>query len=68
MIGTGLKPSTVISGGIPVAAFSSVGGLLVYIALSGNSQIFCLAIANALKYFKLFTIKQEKHDANKLVA
>ena len=68
IIDTGLITSTVITGGISIAAFASGAGLPVCIALSGTSLLLSLAIVITQKSFKTFTVKQEKHDAIKLLA
>ena len=65
---TGLISSTVITGGISIAAFCSGAGLPVGISLSGTSLLLSLATAIARKSFKTFTVKQEKHDSIKLLA
>ena len=65
---TGLIPSTVIAGGISVKAFASSVGLPVGTALSGTSLLLSLATAITQKSFKIFTVKQEKRDAIKLLA
>ena len=65
---TGLITSTVITGGISVAAFSSGVGLPISIALSGTSLLLSLATAITQKSFKTFILKQEKHDFIKLLA
>ena len=65
---TGLIISTVITGGISIAAFASGVGLPVSIALSGTSLLLSLATVITRKSFKTFTIKQEKHDGIKLLA
>ena len=65
---TGLIPSTVITGGISIAAFASGVALLVGIALSGASLVLSLATVITRKSFNTFTVKQEKHDAIKLPA
>ena len=67
-VDTGLITSTVITGGISIAAFASGVGLPVGIALSGTSLLLSLATAITRKSFKIFTVKQEKHDAIKLLA
>ena len=59
---------TVITGGISIAAFASGVGLPVGIALSGTSLLLSLATAITRKSFKIFIVKQEKHDAIKLLA
>ena len=68
IVDTGLITSTVITGGISIAAFASGVGLPVGIALSGTSLLLSLATAITWKSFKIFTVKQEKHDAIKLLA
>ena len=68
IVDTGLITSTVISGGISIAAFASGVGLPVGIALSGTSLLLSLATAITRKSFKILTIKQKKHDAIKLLA
>ena len=67
-VDTGLIPSTVIAGGISVKAFASSVGLPVGTALSGTSLLLSLATAITQKSFKIFTVKQEKRDAIKLLA
>ena len=57
-----------ITEGIYIAAFASGVGLPVGIALSGTSLLLSLATAITRKSFKIFTVKQEKHDAIKLLA
>ena len=68
IVDTGLITSTVITGGISIAAFASGVGLPVGIALSGTSLLLSLATAITRKSFKIFTVKQEKHDAINLFA
>ena len=68
IVDLGLITSTVITGGISIAAFASGVGLPVGIALSGTSLLLSLATAITRKSFKIFTVKQEKHDAIKLLA
>ena len=66
IVDTGLITSTVITGGtggISIATFASGVGLPVGIALSGTSLLLSLATAITRKSFKIFTVKQEKHDA-----
>ena len=65
---TGLITSMMITGGISIAAFASGVGLPVGIALSGTSLLLSLVNAITQKSFKIFTVKQEKHDAIKLLA
>ena len=68
IVDTDLITSTVITGGISNAAFASGFGLPVDIALSGTSLLLSLATAITGKSFKIFIVKQEKHDAIKLLA
>ena len=68
IVDAGLITSTVITGGISIAAFASGVGLPVCIALSGTSLLLSLATVITQKSFKTFTVKQEKHDAIKLLA
>ena len=68
IVDTGLITSTVITGGISIEAFASAVGLPVGIALSRTSLLLSLATAITRKSFKIFTVKQEKHDAIKLHA
>ena len=68
IVHTGLITSTVITGGISIAAFASVVRLPVAIALSGTSLLLSFATAITRKSFKIFTVNQEKHDAIKLLA
>ena len=59
ILDTGLITSTVITGGISIAAFASGVGLPVGIALGGTSLLLSLATAIT----RIFTVKQEKHNA-----
>ena len=68
IVETGLITSMVITGGISIVAFASGVGLPVGIVLSGTSLLLSLATAITQKSFKIFTVKQEKHDAIKLLA
>ena len=68
ILDTGLITSTVITGGISIAAFASGVGLPVGIASSGTSLLLSLATVIAWKYFKIFIVKQEKHNTIKLLA
>ena len=68
IVDTGLITSTVITGGISIAAFASGVGLPVGIALSGTSLLLSLATAITRESFKIFTVKQEKQDSIKLLA
>ena len=54
---TGLITSTVITGGISIAAFANDVALPVGIALSGTSLNLSLATAITRKSFKIFTVK-----------
>ena len=67
-VDTGQITSTVITGENSIAAFASGAGLPVGIAISGTSLLLSLATAITRKSFKIFTVKQEKHDAIKLLA
>ena len=68
IVDTGLITSTVITGGISIAAFASGVGLPAGIVLSGTSLLLSLATVITEKSFKTFTVKQEKHDAIKPLA
>ena len=68
IVETGLITSTVITGGISIAAFASGVGLTVGITLSGTTLLLSIATVIIRKSFKTFTVKQEKHDAIKLLA
>ena len=57
-----------ITGGISIATLASGVALPVGIALSGTSLLLSLATVITRKSFKTFTVKQEKHDAIKLLA
>ena len=65
---TGLITSTVITGGISIAAFASGVGLPVGAALGGTSLLLSLATAITRKSFKTFAAKQETHNFVKLLA
>ena len=67
IVDTGLIASTVITGEISIPAFPCGVGLPVGIALSRTSLLLSLATAITRKSFKIFTVKQEKHDADKLL-
>ena len=60
IVDTGLITSTVITGGLPIAAFANGVGLPVGIALSGASPLFSLATVTTPKIFNTFTVEQEK--------
>ena len=68
IVDTDLVTSTVITGAISIAAFATGVGLPVGIALSGTSLLLSLATTITRKSFKILTVKQEKHDAIKLLA
>ena len=57
-----------IPGGISIAAFASGVGLPVGTALSGTSLLLSLATTITRKFLKIFNVKQEKHNAIKLLA
>ena len=67
-VDTDLITSTVIAGGISIAAFASGVGLPVGISLNGTRLLLFLDAAITRKPFNIFFIKQEKHDAIKLLA
>ena len=67
-VDTDLITSTVIAGGISIAAFASDVGLPVGISLNGTRLLLFLAAAITRKPFNIFPIKQEKYDAIKLLA
>ena len=66
IVDTGLITSTVATGGISITGFVSAVWLPVVIALSGTSLLLPTAITR--KSFKIFIVKQKKHDAIKLLA
>ena len=57
ILDTGLITSTVITGGVSIAASKNGAGPPVDIALSGTGLLFSLAIAITRKVFKIFTVK-----------
>ena len=67
VVDTGLITSTLITGGISIAAFASGVGLPVGIALSETNLLLSLATVMTRKSFKIFTVKQEKHNYIKLL-
>ena len=67
IVDTGLITSTVITGGISIAAFASGVDLPVGIALSGTSLLLSLTAVVIRKSSRIFTVKQEKHDTIKLL-
>ena len=68
IVDTVLITSTVITAGISIAADASGVGLPVCIDLSRTTLLLSLATAITQKSFKIFTVKQEKHDAISLLA
>ena len=68
IVDTGLITSTVITGGIFIAAFANGVGLPVGATLGGASLFLSLATAITRKSFKTFAVKQEKHNSIKLLA
>ena len=68
IVDTGLITSTVITGRISITAFTSSVGLPVGIALGETGIFLSLTTAIMQKSFKILTVKQEKHDAIKLLA
>ena len=68
IVDTDLITSTVITGGIYIAAFVSGADLPVAITFSGTSLLLSLATVITRKSFKTFTVKQENYDAIKLLA
>ena len=65
---TGLIRSTVITGGISIAAFASGVGLPVDAALGGTSLLLSPATVITQKSLKTFTVKEEEHNSIKLLA
>ena len=68
IVDTGLIASTVITGGISVAAFVRGVSLPVGASLGGTSLLLSLAAIIIQKSFKIFTVKQEKHNSIKILA
>ena len=68
IVDTDLITSTVITGGIPIAAFTSGVGLPVGIAFSGTSLLLSLGTVITRDSFKIFIVKQEKHNSIMLLA
>ena len=64
IVGTGRITSTVITGGISIAAFASGVGFPIGIALSGTNLLLSLATVITQKVFKTFTVKQKKTRAH----
>ena len=65
---TGQITSMAITGRISIAAFASGVGSPVGLALGRTNLLLSLATAITRKSFKIFTVKQEKYDAIKLLA
>ena len=65
---TDLIISTLITGGVSIAAFASGVSQPADIALSGTSLLLSLAAVITQKSFKNFIVEQEKHNAIKLLA
>ena len=65
-VDTGLI-TTVITERVSIAGFASGVGQSAGIALGGTSLIFSVRTSTTRKSFKVFTKKQEKHDAIKLL-
>ena len=68
IIDTELIILTVITGEIFIAVFAGRVGLPFGIALGETSMLLSLATVITWKSFKIFTVKQEKHNAIKLLA
>ena len=68
IVDIGLITSTVITGGISVTASANGVSLPVDIALRVIRLLLSLEMVITQKFFKIFTVKQEKHDAIKLLA
>ena len=68
IVDTDLITSTVITGGISIAAFASGVGLPVGVALNGTSLLLSLATVITRKSSRSFTVMQEKQDAVKMLA
>ena len=67
IVDTRLITSILITEEISIAAFTSDVRLSVGITLSGISLLLSLATVITRKSFETFTVKQEKHDAIKLL-
>ena len=68
IIETGLITSRMIPRGMSIAAFASGVRLPVGFVLGSTSLLLSLATTITEKSFKIFAVKQEKHDAIKLLA
>ena len=62
IVDTGLITSTVITGGVSSAVYARGVDPPVGTVLSGTSQLFSLATTITQISFKIFTVKQGKHD------
>ena len=67
-VDTGLNTSPVITERISIAAFASGVGLPVGIAFGGTNLLFSLATVITRKSYKIFIVKQKRHDTIKLLA
>ena len=67
IVDTRLITPILITEEISIAAFTSDVRLSVGITLSGISLLLSLATVITRKSFETFTVKQEKHDAIKLL-
>ena len=67
IVDTRLITSILITEEISIAAFTSDVRLSVGITLSGISLLLSLATVITRKSFETFTVKQETHDAIKLL-
>ena len=65
IVDTGVITSTMITGGISIAAFASSVGLLAGAALGETSLLLSFVTVITQKYFKIFTVKQEKASCSK---
>ena len=68
IVDIGLITSAVITGGISTAAFASGVGLPVGITLGGAGVVFSILTSFTRKASRELTVKQEKHDAIRLLA
>ena len=68
IVDTGLIISAVITGGTSIATSASSVGLPVGAALAGFSAFFSLSTVATRKSLQTLTVKQEKHNAIKLLA
>ena len=68
IVDMGLITSTVITGGISIAASANGVSPPIDIALRVICLLVSLAMVITRKFFKIVTVKQEKHNAIKLLA